>query len=461
MSICIVGNGILGLMTAYTLSARAPDLKICVIGKHERPGCASLAAAAMFNSFCEVESGTLSNPMERERFLSNKMSNALWPDLLKNLAAESKQELHHAFGTFLISNTTTDDLEDDNFQAIRQALIEFKEPYSDVDPREIKNYKPAATKRAVHAMFIKNEGWVNPRHLLSALDTILSKRKNVELRDANANRIQITGGKVTGVELDDKTTINADAVLACNGAEFTNLMNRSGLEKNFQRVFYGVGSTIVLECGDTATTHCVRTPNRGLACGLYSAPQTKTEVVVGASNFISPVGEFEPRLTSVYTLLKNAMEQINADYFRARLLRVNCGWRPTSSDTLPLIGPTSVGGLFAATGTKRDGLHCSPVISGYLADMITSGKSSLNMDMYKPERPLTRLYSREDAISKYVKHTINALYQHDFVPAKNKIVEELATYYRDEFSALHDQVGAKDWGIPIEMKDMYKHGHIR
>ncbi|MDE3059660.1 MAG: FAD-dependent oxidoreductase [Pseudomonadota bacterium] len=460
MTIGIVGNGIIGLMAAYAISARQPNVPVAVIGRKSRVGCASLAAAAMFNSFCEIEVGTLSNSIERQRFLFNKQSNSRWPGLLEQLRSESSQLIHGGFGTFLIKNATTDWLEDNNFDAICAALAEFGEPHQEASAADIAHYKPSAAGRATRAIFIPNEGWVNPVHLLSALDSILSRRKNVTFIDDHAHRILTSSGKVTGIALEQGDPVSAEQAIVCNGAEFTALMQRSGLDALFQRVFYGVGATALLECGEHATKNCIRTPNRGLACGLYSAPQTATEVVIGASNFISPVPEKEARLTSVFTLLKSAMEQINADYYRARLLRVNVGWRPTSSDTLPLIGPTSVAGLLIATGTRRDGLHCSPVIADYLTDMILAGTSAQDMRLYAPERPLTRLYSREEAIEKYVTHTINAMYQHGFTPPQGRTLEDIRQHYRNEFSALHEQIGAKDWGIPIDMRDMYKYGHI-
>ena len=56
MKTIIIGNGILGLMTAWRLIGRDPKGTVCVVGPASQKGCASLAAAAMFNSFCEVDS---------------------------------------------------------------------------------------------------------------------------------------------------------------------------------------------------------------------------------------------------------------------------------------------------------------------------------------------------------------------------------------------------------------------
>ena len=114
------------------------------------------------------------------------------------------------------------------------------------------------------------------------------------------------------------------------------------------------------------------------------------------------------------------MEQINTDYYRSELVKVNVGWRPTSADTLPLLGKTSIPNLIVATGTKRDGLYCSPVISNYLADLILDNKSNLDLSLFKPERKLVRIYTREEAIQITVRDSINVAYQHDFVPAKTR-----------------------------------------
>ena len=56
---------------------------------------------------------------------------------------------------------------------------------------------------------------------------------------------------------------------------------------------------------------------------------------------------------------------------------------------------------------------------------------------------------------------MNANYQHDFIPAKNRMVEQLEKMYREDIEDLHEKVGAHDWGIPPELVDMYRYGHIK
>lgn len=459
--ICIVGNGILGLQLAYAVLARDPKCTISIVGPQLRPGCASLAAAAMFNSFCEIDAHTFENEIEKERFCFNKLSNERWPALLPRLAEEAGRSINSGFGTYLINNAVSDELEDENFDAIIAALHEHNEPFDQVSPRDIPFYNPEARCRATRAAYIPREGWVNPIDLLEALEVILRFSNRVEFVDDTVLRLSEDRGRIISVHTAKSGEISAGRFVLCPGAGFSKIVDASNLSANFQRIFYGVGATVLLQTNEASITNCIRTPNRGLACGLYSAPQTTSQTVIGASNFISPEPVYNVRLTSIYTLLKSAMEQLNTEYHRSELVRINIGWRPTSSDTLPLLGPTSVENLFVATGTKRDGLHCSPVIGEYLADLMLTGRSAWDFDLFAPERKPLKYLTREDAIRTLVRHQINAAYQHDFVPAKSRLKEELEAYYHREFTQLHDDVGANDWGIPAELKDMYKYGHIK
>ena len=79
----------------------------------------------MFNSFAELDAGTLTNKIERQKFLFNRLSTSLWPSLLKEIEYQSGKKLHSGFGTFVINNHASDTLEDENFDAIVSALNEF------------------------------------------------------------------------------------------------------------------------------------------------------------------------------------------------------------------------------------------------------------------------------------------------------------------------------------------------
>lgn len=467
MNVVIAGNGIIGLQTAYQVSGANRNSKITLIGDFAHKGCASLAAAAMFNSYCEIDTGTFQNKFEEQKWLFNKMASAYWPQLLDELLAESGLPLTSGFGTYLINNTVSDTLEDENFDAIVAALEKFGEPYQYVSPREIPHYSPASPQRAQRAIFIEREGWVNPIQLFDCLKAILKKRGNVEFVDGTIEKLDYdaNSASVVAIVLTNGTRITGDKFLLCPGAKFSEIVDQSNLPIRFQRVFFGVGATVLLDTGTRTLSNCIRTPNRGMACGVYSAPQTSTQTIIGASNLIAEQPYPNARLTSVFILLRAAMEQINDQFYRADLVRINVGWRPTSSDTLPMIGQTDVKNLLVATGTKRDGLHCSPLISTYLKDLLLTGRSDLDsqfdFSLFKPDRRPRKILSRKDAVDLAVRHTLSGAYQHDFIPGKSNIINDVQAYYRDFYERLHDEVGAVDFGIPPEMKDMFRYGHVK
>jgi glycine/D-amino acid oxidase-like deaminating enzyme len=462
MKIVIIGNGAIGLMVAREIIRRLENASIVVVGPKDRPGCASIAAAAMFNSFAEIDVGTLKNPIERKKWLFNHQASSLWPNCLKEIAAESGQTLSAGFGTYLINNHASDKLEDENFDAVLEALNEFKEPYEAVSPSDIPHYHPSSSERASRALFIPNEGWVNPIHLLQALTRGLDQAGNVKfLNSACDSLLREKGDKIFGVKLKDGTTLSGDVFVLAPGANFSEIVDASDLGISFPRVFYGVGCTVVLGTGDSTLSNCIRTPNRGLACGIYSTPRDRNHTVVGASNLVAPQPMFYARVTSVYSLLKSAIEQINNEFYRADLMEVNVGWRPISEDTLPMIGSTAISNLLVATGTKRDGFHCAPLIAKCLIDLIEGNQSSYDISLFKPDRFPVRSLSRQEAVDLFVRHSMNANYQHDFVPAKNRMVEQMENMYRQEIEKLHVDVGAETWGIPPEMVNMYRYGHIK
>ena len=456
MKINIIGNGIIGLMTAFKLINTDNTVSLNIIGPSKRDGSASLAAAAMFNSFCEVENDTLANDVEKKKWLLNTKSNNLWKELIKQIENLSGKNINHGFGTFLINNTGGGSIEDENYDSIIRALNEYKQSYEIVDPKEINNYNPSPKSRALRSVYINNEGWVNPSELINALEIILERCSQIKFINKKAKRIIHYGDSFKSVELDGGDIIESDKILICNGANFSELVDKSNLTKFFPRIFYGVGTTISLNTGINTTLNCIRTPNRGLACGTYTAPQSISSTLIGASNNVTTNPSLFPKVTSTYTLLKNAMEQINTNYYNATIDKITTGYRPVSEDNIPLIGRMDSIDLLIVTGTKRDGFHSSPYISDYISDLVLHNTSEIELDhIFKPERNLNKYLTRSESISKYVKHKIDAHFQHDFEPSKDSMIENLIDYHTVYANDLHDKYNAIDWGIPIDIYPVY------
>jgi len=237
----------------------------------------------------------------------------------------------------------------------------------------------------------------------------------------------MSGGTISHVVTSDGQAIEADRFVLATGATVTDVLARSAIDIPMQRVFYGVGVSIELRSPDNPHTKCIRTPNRGLACGIYSVPyfqgpgERNDHILVGASNFISPTAYPYGRLTSVESLMRAAVEQINSNFYRADLVRVNVGWRPTTQDTYPLIGKTSIPNLIVATGTKRDGFHMSPLLADLITAMVYDEKIDERFGWFAPERKLIQNMTRDEGIEKATRHLMSASYQHGFSPSTSRM----------------------------------------
>lgn len=459
--VIFIGNGILSLMSALRLVQTDKNSNITIIGPFEREGCASVAAPAMLNSYAELIRGSLDTEIDRKKFqISRKAANE-WKTIFDNLPSYDVAKAQPAFGTYILNNATTDSYDDDNFNAIVEYLEQFNEEYELINPTTIPGYNPSSRQRAIRALFLKNEGFVNSESVLEYLVDFL-KNNRVTFIDAKVAKLNLSEQQIISATLENGNTITGDNFILAPGANFSKIIDNSNLNLYFQRILYGSGVAVEIKPKEQIFTNCVRTPNRGMACGIYSAPRKKDTIFVGASNLIADYGLENGMLTSIESLLKGAMEQINTSLYNAGFVGTKVGWRPTSEDTYPLIGQTKIANLIVATGTKRDGFHMSPIISQYIVSLVLKTKyenSSLFEDFH-PHRQIIRNISRDKAIKEIVDHQISAMYQHDFVPPKSNMLNDYKAKLTQEAIEVHDKIGALDWGIPPELYAMYKGGYL-
>lgn len=465
---------------AFRLAKRSSlSDKITIIGKGARPGSATLAAAAMLNSFAEVEVDSLKSELDLYRFELSHLATRMWPRFEKEIIEAGAGCLPTGCsscdgfagggcfesGTYVVNNTAADDLDDANFDAIVRALTDFNEQFAFVSPNDIPNYLPEQRHRATRAIYIHGEGWMNPRLMLEKLDAVVARFPQVTFVDSSVEKLIRKGDRLQSVILDHGEEVFGDQFVLATGATVSEVLEKSDLGIDVQRVFYGVGVSLEIKSPDFPHKKCIRTPNRGLACGLYSVPYfydplaPNDHILIGASNFISPTPYAYARLTSAEALMRGAIEQINSNLYRADLVRINVGWRPTSQDTYPLLGRSSIENLIFASGTKRDGFHLSPLISEQIVGMLFNDPFDIRLLQFSPERKPIHSMTREEAISKAVRHQMSASYQHGFSPSHGRMPEQIMQMYKDDLERLHDQVGAHQWGIPPEMLDMYRYGH--
>ncbi|MEK8173453.1 FAD-dependent oxidoreductase [Streptomyces sp. M19] len=159
--------------------------------------------------------------------------------------------------------------------------------------------------------------------------------------------------------------------------------------------------------------HVVRTPNRAAACGLHVVPLAGADrQYVGATNVVTPQPAHGPEAGMAEPLLRAAREQIDQRIAASQVERWLSGTRPVPLDTFPLIGATSVAGLVLATGTYRDGFHCSPVIARRVAETVLEPASAdADFAWFRPERLPIETMTVAESVEEAVAHGLDAAYE--------------------------------------------------
>lgn len=477
MKICVVGGGILGMTIAFELLERGAQ--VLHLYEPSRKGGGTQCAGAMLNSFAEIDKYSLKTDSSLAHFNLSFLATREWPEFEKRLINAAGDKLPSACancqilsggcfgrGTYVINNASSDRLDDENYNAIRGALTEFNHAFTDVDPGNIPGYLPSARERALRALLIHDEGWLNPKIVLKKMEEILNRSKRYEHFPLNALSIDCGTTKVSSVVCSDGTKFTFDACILANGFDMSRILERSGVYFP-HKIYSGVGVSLEIETFRPDQTNCIRTPNRGGACGLYTVPYfwgpelPRTRILVGASSFVDVMPHFNARAISVSHLLDAASREINQRYYSAELISVNVGNRPVTYDQYPLLGRLEFNNLYVAGGTKRDGFHLAPLIGKYIADLVIENSSDEKFDIFNPLRDPIMELTVEEGVELNVESLISEAYQHGYVPATIRGMEQFARSLRDEVIKIHEQNNPfPGHGIPMLMFKLARDGKL-
>lgn len=460
--VILVGNGSIGLAIAFSLSKKNKKLKIAIIGPQNRNEAASLAAGFMIACFAEVEYDTLNSDVGKKKFELTMQSRDLWPNRIQELNSVNKNKLKINNGTFVINNASADNLDDYNFLAIENALKKYSEKYEFFDCNKIPGYNPDPKKRSLKTIYIPNEGSINAKETFNSYENYLKKNKNIFFINSFVKDIKIKNNRIEKLVDEKNNSYTSSNVVVCNGAYSKILIEKiKHLNDRVQKIFYGTGTALILEVDikKNMLDSVIRTPNRGMACGIHVIPLDSKHFYVGATNRLSHIPINDPILSSIFALQKSLVEEVNVSYARSRVKKILIGHRPTSVDTFPLIGKTSIKGLWIVTANKRDGYTMSPLIGNEIANQISDNKFDKNFSLFNPERKIYKLMSKKDAIDKTIKHYISAAYQHGLVIPNIDSIEKYKELYRTEIENIYKK-NKINYGVPPEILNMYKYGRV-
>ncbi|MFB6394242.1 NAD(P)/FAD-dependent oxidoreductase [Polymorphospora lycopeni] len=440
--VVVVGNGALGLFLARALVG-AGVTKVAVAGPPARPGAASTAAGAMLGSFGEVTKDTFGTAAGRAKFDLGLAAHELWPDVLAELAVlaeEAGERLHRVADTHVVLNGCGGPLDTVNYAAIVTALGTYVPRWREVDGADIPGYQPRPDGRALRCLLIPGEGAIDGNQVIRLMDRHLAA-SGVRYHPRAVRRLLVRHGRVAGVQFDDDETLTAGVVVVAAGARTAELLRTALGPTEVQPMLAGTGTAVVLDrtAGRPFET-VVRTPNRGGACGLHLIPLGGDREYVGASNLLASAPRLKGTVGTTAAILQQVARQLDEGASGHEIAEWRVGNRPVALDGFPLVGWTSVPGLYALSGTYRDGLHAAPALAGHVTAEITGGKVTLDLPFAPGREPVSTL-TVEESIDEYALHMTSLWFELGGHAPSQLPTAALTGWYRDEARQVYRRTG--------------------
>jgi len=209
------------------------------------------------------------------------------------------------------------------------------------------------------AAYFKDEAQVDPPQLLRALSAAIARTPSITTKSGStvASILQ-EGGRAVGVALEGGEKLMADAVILAAGS-WSSLV--PGVPKEMPRVEPVRGQLVMLEERPPRLKTIV------FGAGGYIVPRGDGRVVCGST--MENVGHRrEITAEGIHSIL-SATLAIAPGLKTAELSKTWCNFRPHAKGG-PLIGKSSLPGLFLATGHHRNGILLAKVTAVAVAEAV-------------------------------------------------------------------------------------------
>ena len=170
--IIIVGNGSIGVLSAFLLKIKHPKKKIALLGKKNFAYSASLAAGAMHNVYCEVESNFYQSTLEQSNFEMGIKSRLDWKKIFNKF---NLNKVITAKDTFLYLKKGFSDFEIKNFEVACE-VANKDNVLKKVSKHEVENFfNGKVNSKNFKCVKIKDEFGFNPNLLVHELLKLSNK----------------------------------------------------------------------------------------------------------------------------------------------------------------------------------------------------------------------------------------------------------------------------------------------
>lgn len=361
--VIVVGGGLMGCCVAYRL---AKDGARVLVLERSIPGAeASSAAAGILGPTVESFADALALQIGRRS---------------RELHAELADELDELFGVdvgFRRSGVVKVAFNEEELAELhgQASSLEVHGIRCDRWSREeLIEEEPAANPEALGALSISEDAQVEPKKLLSAI-ALGAERDGVTFRSGSTVRsVNTEGGRARSVQLGDEL-IEADRLVIAAGS-WTTLI--PGLPFDSETIFPVRGQMIATETRPPIFRRIV------FGAGGYVVTRPDGRVLCGST--MERVG-FERGIT--FGGMADVIEKATRIAPGLRAAAIQNHWssfRPGTPDGLPLVGETTIEGLFLASGHYRNGILLAPLTAELIADAMAGKPISREAGALSPHR---------------------------------------------------------------------------
>jgi glycine oxidase len=352
VDVAIVGAGVIGLSIAWRLALRG--LTTAVFERATAGAGASLAATGMLAAAAEHEPGChdlLALALDSQR---------QWPQFRAALEAQSAGDIDFRRSGTLVVALSRDEVERLRFRYDLHKRCGL--PTRFIGGPEVRALEPALRPSVAAALSCADDHQVDPRLVMAALRAAYIAAGGRLLEHCAVTAVDLEGGRVAGLATANGGC-RARTVVLTAGA-WTGDLLPPGLIVPVRPL---KGQALAVRTtGDTGTlAHVVWTEQ------IHMAPKGDGRLIVGAT--VEERG-FDDAVTAggLFALLEGARRAFPGTEEMA-IEAVWTGFRPSSIDDAPILGPTSIPGLVLATGHHRNGYLLAPATAFAIEALIADG----------------------------------------------------------------------------------------
>lgn len=336
--VIVIGGGLMGCTVAYQLAKQG--IQVTVLERSVPGAEASSAAAGILGPSVESYEDALALQLGRRS---------------RELHAELADELDELFGVDVgfrrcgVLKVALEESELAELDAQAESLRVQGVRCDRLSPEELKREEPSIHPEALGGLSVSEDAQVEPRKLLSAV-ALGAEHEGVTFRTGTTvHVVESEGGKVRGVRLANER-LEAERVVVAAGSWTTQI---PGLPITTESIF----------------------PVRGQMIATHTRPPLFRRVVFGAGGYVVTrpdgrvlCGSTMERVGFTRGISFRGMADVISKAVRIAPsigdAAVDAHWssfRPGTPDGLPLVGETSIEGLFVASGHYRNGILLAPL----------------------------------------------------------------------------------------------------